>query len=142
MTHISKNKIPVETNDLIRKQFLNIFVAQTTKKEVGKLVEEMFSETETIMLAKRISIIVMLSYNCSSYEISKTLKVSPSTVLRLSAMRQSGKFSHIEKILARKKYRESLLGIIETILNAGMPPRGRGRWSRTLREIDAWREGG
>jgi Trp operon repressor len=143
MTHVSKTKVPTNTQKIIDKQFLDMFIAQTTKKEVGRLLASLLSTAETTMLAKRIAIIALLHNNCSSYEISESLKVSSSTVIRIEKLRRSGKFRHLEKILERKKSRKKFLGAIETILNAGMPPiSGKGRWSKTFREIDAWKAGG
>jgi len=143
MTHVSKREISQKTKTFLEKQFVDMFVAQATKKEVAAMLHNLLTPAETLMLAKRVTIIVLLHKNCSTYEISESLKVSSSTVARLDTMRRAGKFRHLEKVLKRKDSRENLLGVVETILQIGMPPRvGKGRWSRTFREIDAWRAGG
>lgn len=143
MTHVSKKEVDQKTKKFIEKQFVDIFVAQITKKEVSAMLHNLLTPTEKLMLAKRITIIALLFKNCSTYEISESLKVSSSTVARLDNMRRVGKFIHLEKILRRKDARKNLFSVVETILQAGMPPKaGKGRWSRTFREIDAWKAGG
>ena len=110
MTHVSKDELSTNARAQLHREFVELFVAQTTKHEVGKLVSELFTPAETLMLAKRVAVIALLHRDCSAYEIAAMLKVSASTAARIDENRERGKYAHIEKILERKKSRESLLG--------------------------------
>ena len=79
MPHVSKNKIDVKTMTKIKKDLISVIIKPHSKKTI---VEELFTETEYIMLAKRLAIILLITKGVSKYRISKNLKVSISTVLR------------------------------------------------------------
>jgi len=142
MTHVSKHPLKEPVKKQIDAQLLDTFIAQTSPGDFRRLLKELFTPAEMILYAKRMAVIALLHKNCSAYEISMILKVSSSTVTRINRYRSVGRYGHIETMLERKAYRHSLLGFIESVLSAGMPPRGRGRWSRTFRSIDTWRTGG
>lgn len=76
------------------------------------------------MLAKRLGIIFLLNEGVSGYGICKMLKVSESTVARLSLRFERGEYKFIQKFFKNRK----LFGtFIKRILNL-MPKRGKGRW--------------
>jgi hypothetical protein len=76
----------------------------------------------------------MLEEGVSKHFISEVIKVSPSTVDRISLKYESGKFAYIENIL--HKNRKTFWDMLENIITAGLPPRvGRGRW-QWLNEIE------
>ena len=81
------------------------------------------------MLAKRFAIIIMLMEKNSIYRIATMLKVSTSTVTILKDQFEKEKFAHITKLLKHNKIDyEKLWEVLEIVLRAGMPPRGKGRW--------------
>ena len=88
------------------------------------------------MLTKRLIIILLLSKEIPQHRIVATLKVSPSTVAKMSLKLEIGKYNSITKILHSKK--GGLIELIEFILSGGgiMPPiASRGRWKRIFKEF-------
>lgn len=55
-----------------------------SEKEVYKFLDDFLSKTEKLMLAKRLAIALMIEKGYSYFEIRDTLKVSTSTILRIS----------------------------------------------------------
>ncbi len=124
-------------------QLTELFIANTKKNEFSQTLFELLSRSERIMLAKRVAIIGMLLYECSVREIGHTLKVSTATVWKIERSLESGQLDHIKNIFKRKKYRQSFLGILETILTVGMTTNPNKRAKQKMyRAIEAFRAGG
>nr|QBM02450.1 hypothetical protein [uncultured archaeon] len=101
------------------------------KKSLSLLIDEILTTTEKIMLAKRLAVILMLSGNTPQHKIADALKVSPTTVVKISLGIEIGKFDSILKI--SKSERADMEKIIWNILTAGgfMPPKvGRKYWKK------------
>lgn len=113
MTHLSKQPMDVKTSLRIKKNLLNAL-----KVHKGRIIEELLTPTEFVMLAKRLALIIMLTRKYSSYQICKTLNVSISTVLRFDHMLESGVFKCIQRELASKKA-VSFLEFMEVFLSRG-----------------------
>ena len=78
------------------------------------------------MFAKRLAIVLLLEKGLPQHVISDELKVSTSTVTRISLGIDKGKYNDILKMSGKM----SVLEILERIILMGMPPRvGRGRWN-------------
>ncbi len=128
MPHVSKNKIGKKLMSKIKSDLVKVIV----KSYKGKtIVEELFTETEYIMLAKRLAVIILITKGLSKYRISKNLKVSISTVLRLQKDIDLGKYKSIKRlVVSNKKSDMKVLDIIEKVLLIGMPTyAGKGRWN-------------
>ncbi len=123
MSHISKKKLDGSVAKQIYTQLVRVLI-----KNGSKSLAELLTETEQVMLAKRLAVILMLAENFSYYRINKTLGVSTSTIKRLHTQLLNGDFPALEKLAASKKEREVLWKTLESILRAGMPLQGRGRW--------------
>lgn len=87
------------------------------------------------MIIKRVAIVGMLSKECSTYEISKVLKVSTATVKKHHEKMLAGEYTHIEAFFEKKKASEDFWKTLEIVMRGGMPPRGRGRWSATNKRL-------
>ncbi|MFQ5540974.1 MAG: Trp family transcriptional regulator [Candidatus Paceibacteria bacterium] len=97
MTNISKRKVNENIDKALTDQFLTFFTAARSKKDAAVLAGELFSETEQIMFAKRLAIVVMLERGYTFEEIQKTIKVSPDTVTRIWRERKKGRFAKIAR---------------------------------------------
>ena len=128
MTHVSKHQLqPKHLNQLFT-QFSNIS-AKLTKTTALDFFNDLLGPEEKIMLAKRLAAIVMCIEGNSPYRISQLLYMSPSTTERIMLNYQIGKYTHIEKVLTKHKTDyEKFWKTLEIVLQAGMPPMGRGRW--------------
>jgi len=76
--------------------------------------EELLTDTEQIMLAKRIGILYFLDKGLSPYKISSLLGVSPSTVERFQNALSKGHYKNIS-LWVRKNSDE---GKLETLLES------------------------
>ena len=128
MTHISKQQLEPEELKKLFEQLSSI-ISILDKSTSQLFLKELFGPEETIMIAKRLAAIVMFIEGNSSYRVWQLLHMSPSTAERLKLQYEHGRYKNIEKILHSNKIDyEKFWKILETILQAGMPPRGRGRW--------------
>lgn len=107
----------------------NLMIAAV--KRDGAIIESLLTPTETLMLAKRLAMIVMLDRGDSTYRVSKSLGVSVSSVCRFQHMLDAGLFKPILRSI-RKKHR-STLDILELLLAAGMPSIAGPRHQERLR---------
>ncbi len=128
MPHISKRRIKEKTFLRIQKQLAGALANAKSFGEANSFIKEFFTPTERIMLSKRLAAIFMLQTGASPYRVWKTLKLSPSTAERLHMRLETGAFVNICKILNHKENKKSFWDDLETLLQAGLPPRGKGRW--------------
>lgn len=128
MAHVSKNKVRPKISLRIKQ---NLIIAATHRD--GIIIESLLTPTETLMLAKRLAIIVMLERGDSSYRISKSLKVSVSSVARFRHMIRAGLFKPI--LQSARKNNRPLMEILELILAAGMPSIAGPRHNRRLQRL-------
>jgi uncharacterized protein YerC len=126
MPHISKKFLQKEKYLEIHKQFYKI-LGELSRTGNSKLVfDELFTKTEKLMLAKRLAIVLLLDQKESIYAIENALKVSPSTVARISLDYEQGKFTTLVKEI---KKQTGFWSQMEKII----PPRtGRNRFKNFL----------
>lgn len=120
MAHVSQNPLPKETS---RRLDAQLFGLLGSGKKAKRVFEEILSDTERLMLAKRIATIFMLIDEQSYYRIEQALGVSSSTSKRLHRMLLGGAFSSLEKMVADKRQREQVIEDIGYVLRVGLPPR-------------------
>lgn len=128
MSHISKNKLEPKLFNLIFTE-LSSLVAQSNRRSSSKLLRSLLTETEQIMLAKRLAIIVMLFQNKGVFQIAHRLHMSTSTVRRIADAYEEGVYADITRTLAQNKEKnERFWELIDIISRGGMPSRGKDRW--------------
>lgn len=128
MTNISKHPLNPKTEAQLTLQF-NALFAKTPSGGRGELYTALFTPTERIMFIKRLAIILLLSRKCPTYTISKMLFVSDATVRAIHVLFKNGQYDSIVGVMRKKSFDgKGFLKMIEIILQAGLPPRGRGRW--------------
>ena len=122
MAYLSKQPIPKQVREEIEKDLLGLFFSSNSA--VAKaLFSEVLTETEQLMLAKRVATILMLIDEQSYYRIEQLLGVSSSTSKRLHKLLIGGAFSSLEKKVERKKDRDELSRKVGILLRGGLPPR-------------------
>ncbi|MBI2356367.1 MAG: hypothetical protein HYV13_04155 [Candidatus Doudnabacteria bacterium] len=84
MTKISRIKLPREQLSLLIDQLWRAFTLLETKDEVHKFLHDILTRTELQMLSKRLEIVKMLNEGCSYAIIKNTLKVTDSTIAKIS----------------------------------------------------------
>jgi hypothetical protein len=128
MTNVSKRKLPEKEFVKLRSQFEKA-ISKLDAKTAGPFVRELLGPEEYLMLAKRLCAVVMYVEGNSSYRVWQLLNMSPSTAEKIRLDYYNGRYKHVTAALMkhRKDY-EEFWSVLEVVLRAGMPPRGRGRW--------------
>ncbi len=128
MTHVSKKQLEAKHLESLFIQLSKI-IAKLDERSSEEFFNEFFGPEEKIMFAKRLAVIVMCIEGNSTYRIAQLLMMSPSTTERIKHKFIKGDYKNIERIITNKRrdYKE-LWEVLEIILSAGLPPRGKGRW--------------
>lgn len=131
MPHVSKRKVGQKVLNKISVQFINIFIKSQNNRRLASLFNELFTPTEKIMFSKRVAIVLMLKNSIPQHRIVEILKVSPTTVARMSLDVEIGKYDLI--IDTSKKEKIDIEKLVWNLLTAGgvLPPRnGRKYWTK------------
>ena len=134
MAHISRKSLKRKTLDRISQELIEIIAHTRSRKETKALLEELLTPTERVMLGKRLAIIYMIIKEYPFSLIETTLKVSPSTVALAWKASKRGAFPLMSRKIASEKTKKEFWESLESILRAGMPPMGKGRW-RMLKKL-------
>lgn len=127
MAHVSSKRLKEEEENLIKSRLIKVFRLVGKNRNSSYALKELLTDTEMIMLAKRLGMIYFVGKGMTTLEISYRLKVSTSTVLRVEKRFDRKGYQYLRGVL--KKLEPSLLDMLEIILQAGMPPIvGKGRW--------------
>ncbi|MFZ1075557.1 MAG: Trp family transcriptional regulator [Minisyncoccia bacterium] len=133
MAHVSRKKIKKQIAAELADQFLTFLTVARTKKDAHIFADELFSQTERVMLAKRLAIVILLVRGYSFTQVEESLGVTRQTVVRIWKDIQSGGYRKIASY-ARKHTRhfeeESAVDAFIRILHLGMPPRAGKRWQQ------------
>ncbi len=135
MTQVSKYPLRKEIQERMFEVFLDSIAMVKTRGQVEKLVTDLLSSTERTMLAKRLSIALLLFKSYDQRAISKILKVSLGTVSRVSFALQKGTGGYVmvlSAIAKQEKFHAFLEKLDDTLANL-FPPSNRN-WSHWRRE--------
>ncbi len=128
MANISKRQLKRKVFEHINRQLLSQLTRYRTKKQARIFTEELLTKTEQVMLAKRLMTLVMLERGYSFSIIERVLKVTSKTVVKLQGERRRGLHSRLLAQYTRRRNSARILDVVEVLLQAGLPPRGKGRW--------------
>ncbi len=88
------------------------------------------------MLAKRFCAVMMYMEGNSSYRVWQLLQMSPSTAEVIRKDFESGRYINIVTLLRKRKQDYiAFWEVLDVVLRAGMPPRGRGRWKSVINNL-------
>ncbi len=133
MPHISKKRVHKEMMEKILRRMFLMFKKAEEKNLLGPVINEILTKTEQIMIAKRLSIILLLSRQIPQHHIVDVLNVSPSTVSKASLDIERGKFNSIIKTFEKKKIDiEKLIANILFIGGIVPPIPGKKYWKKVL----------
>ena len=143
MAHVSKKKIKKKVADELADQFLEFLSAAPTKQAARILAAELLSQTERVMLAKRLAVVVLLTRGYSFTQIESALGVTRQTVVRIWRDTKEGAYTHIVRYARRhsRHFKQEVpLDAFIRILHLGMPPKAGKRWQyvdKVLRGLEA-----
>ena len=130
MVNISKKKLKKDILDQINNRLINTIAQLETNLSTKNFINDLLSEFEKIVLAKRLSVIFMLQENISWYRISRLLNLSPTTVRKIAREIDLAGYENIIKIAKQKKNKVTFWAGMDLVLRAGIPPIvGKGRWN-------------
>ena len=124
MPHISQKNISEKLLKEIVERMYTTLRSADREAMVIPIFRELTTYTEKIMFAKRITMIFLLSKGVLFEDIWHLLQVSPTTLSKFSLALEKGQYNQLLKALKKGGVDE----LIEKILRAGLPPRGKGRW--------------
>ena len=128
MPHLSQKSVEARWLGKINELFLAIVSDSKTSHVRKRIIAELLTDTEQLMLAKRIALIAMINAEFSSYTISKRLKVSTATVKRFRKLLDGSAFRYIQTQLARVCELAVFWETLEQVSRGGLRPRvGRSR---------------
>lgn len=133
MTQVSRYPIAKEIEARIFEILLKTIADLKNSEEINGFLEDFLSPVEKIMLAKRLSIAVLLAKGYDYRQIRNILRVTPSTIASVNLTlkyKGSGYKRVVEKILAAERIDEFWQKIDEILseISGLVPPKGRD-WS-------------
>lgn len=125
MPHISTKSIKKKVFLKISDQLIRLIATTADQGSSRRLLLELLTPTERIMLAKRLAMVLMLNQGISAYHVWQTLKVSPSTAARFYRQVAAGRYRYLSRWLRqpRSAKRSATGDLIEQILFGVLPPR-------------------
>ena len=136
MTQVSKQFLGKEIEKRVFEIFLSALSNIRGKEKIEIFLADFLSPTEKIMLAKRLSIAFLLHKGYDQRAISKILKVSLSTINRVSLRLQIGGEGYtkvINEIILNEKVDEFWYKL-DDLISGLVPPKGRS-WTHWRREL-------
>ncbi len=102
MTRISRFPVEAKVLEKLYSLMFEIVSSMDDEESFSKIINELLSPTEKIMIAKRIAIIYLLMKKIDYYNISEVLKVSSETIAKFHLiMEESGEIKGVLKSMVR-----------------------------------------
>lgn len=80
MSQISRRNIDQKKSTRINELLFDLLLTMSDKQEVDRVLDEILTPTEKIMIAKRVTCFYLLIKKVPTHEIGDTLKLSTSTI--------------------------------------------------------------
>lgn len=122
MPHLSGKEIKAAWDKKIRGLLIAVAAKPSSAKIRERIIGELLTDVEQLMLAKRIALLAMIRAEFSSYTIKKRLNVSTSTIKRFSRSFDRGGYEHITAELQKLQEKETFWEMVEKISRGGLPP--------------------
>lgn len=114
MPQVSRRKLPKKAEEELIKQLKTVLSKISKNEEMSIFLDALLTETEKLMLAKRLAIVVLLEEGLSESQIAETLHVTRMTVSRTRYYLESRGQGY--KVALRKIAREKDLQLFKKIL--------------------------
>jgi len=137
MSQVSRRIVNKKAQDKIFELFILSLVLSDSKETTTLFIRDLFSPTERIMLSKRISIAYMLIQGYDYDSISEVLKVSRTTIGKVSLWlkeKGDGFRQIIDKIKRKEKVKHILNEIEDSFLDILSTSKGQN-WSRAKKQL-------
>jgi uncharacterized protein YerC len=106
MPKISRNKLDDKAYQAILNQLHYAFARLGNDKEIADLMDNLFTQTERLMVAKRLAIAMLLEKGLTYPEISQILKVSSATIsfVRNGVMKYNENYQKLIQALQKLRF--------------------------------------
>jgi len=121
MVNVSKKQLPEGRLEKVFSQ-VNKILGVLDAPQVDILLSELLGHEERIMIAKRLSALLMLSQGHSLYKTAEKLQISTSTAEKIYTQMKKGSFDGILALFYKKKKDNEfvqLLDAVDSILHLG-----------------------
>ncbi|MDO8620980.1 MAG: YerC/YecD family TrpR-related protein [Candidatus Levybacteria bacterium] len=144
MTQVSKYPISKEIADRIFEIFLKSLVKIHTQGEADQFISDLLTPTEKIMLAKRLTIALLLQKDYDYRTIQKIIRVSAPTITSVNMAIRYGSEGYrnlLNKILKEEKLIDMIDESVSKVLSFPTKARKGGTvWRYLKQEVDKHRE--
>lgn len=113
MPHISRKRLPKKTSQQILNSLFFVLADIKNKNQVTSFLDALLSNTEKLMLAKRLAAVYLLEERISEEKISQALNLTQATVSKIKLKAQIKKEGY--KIGVSKVKKEQLLKELKTL---------------------------
>ncbi len=122
MVQISKYKLKENVLEKLFSLFFEVVAKQKDKQQFEKILIDLFSETERIMIAKRIAVIYLRLKHIDQRTICKVLKISSSTCAKYSRLmeKSDGIVPQFNKMLREETLGNFLIEVFNEIFAPGV----------------------
>ena len=117
MPHISRQKVDDKILNTLFTNLSKSLAKIKNQKDSSYFLNEILTRTERIMIGKRMTVIWLLHKEVSVSKIENGLKMSRSTIYRISINYEQGKYKNIIKILEKREI--DFFGEMYNILHLG-----------------------
>ena len=140
MSQISKRRLRAGVSDKLVGLFIRLIQQIKTSEQAEGMLMSLFSAAERTMMAKRISVMLMLVKGASYLTIRETLKVSQGTIAKMSQVVTTAPPSVVDWLKGEAgadDFTQALDGVGYR-LKGLLPPRGKS-WSKWRRQLESER---
>ncbi|MBI2326180.1 hypothetical protein HYU91_02210 [Candidatus Collierbacteria bacterium] len=140
MSQVSKRQLRVEVSGKLVGSFIKLIQQVTTTEQAENMLMSLFSAAERTMMAKRISVMLMLVKGASYLTIRETLKVSQGTIAKMSQVLMAAPSSVVDWLEGEADADDFTRTLDEVgyRLRGLLPPRGKS-WSKWRRQLESER---
>ncbi|MBI2051156.1 hypothetical protein HYT33_00100 [Candidatus Roizmanbacteria bacterium] len=119
MVQISKKKLSEEKFTKLFLLFFQVVGKKHNKNEFEAIINDLFSETERIMIIKRVTIMYLLLKNIDHRTICHVLNVSVATVAKFSILtrKSEGIAPYLVKILKKEEFARFIEDVFFTVFS-------------------------
>lgn len=123
MARISQYLLDEEKLKKLFNLFFEVVGKRDDQEEFNKVIADLLSPIERIMIAKRIAIIYLLLKKINQQNICQVLKVSSSTVAKFSLLMEKsiGIVPTFKSLIRNEKLKEFLEDIVDSFFEPGIP---------------------
>ncbi|KKT78648.1 MAG: hypothetical protein UW75_C0043G0010 [Parcubacteria group bacterium GW2011_GWF2_44_8] len=108
-------------------QELTQLISKLNKKTASVFINELFTESEKIMITKRFAAALLFNNNFSTYRTAIALGVSISTAQRIYKQYEAGQFDNLINCLSKKEKNE-FVELIQDFILSKASSRARARF--------------